>query len=76
MKYIKYTKRKYYETWHSRSCGCVIYVFKLPNKNIYHFSVICPDEFSYSSLEEQKLYNSFNETDRAVEDWLDKNLRK
>ena len=77
MVYKKLTKRRYYETWHQKLRGCDVYIFKLPSLRVekYHFNVDHHDgKLCYSSLDNNELYQSFDEVCNAADDWVRDNV--
>ncbi len=75
---FKKKKREVYETWYNRNekTKLVSYIYKTP-KNDYHFtisSVNSPIKKTYSSLEDDKVYNSFDEARHGVMDWWHENF--
>ena len=87
MRFNKIKTRKTYETWShwNRRTGIIVYIYKTP-KNIincndneyYHFAISCArskiSDINYSSLNNKKLYETFEKTKAAIMEWWHENL--
>jgi hypothetical protein len=85
MQFRKIEQNKVYETWEFRSKnGLVAYIFRMPedfkNNEYYHFKISGAKSkkymgFQYQSIDELRLYPSFEDTVKAIKEFWHKNFK-
>jgi len=73
MKFKKIKKRKYYTTWASayKIKGYKAYIFKMPESELYHFHICSEGDIVFASINENIIFQNFEECCKAVKKWID-----
>lgn len=85
MQFKKDKTRNVYEQWQykDKETGIVVYILRMPedyiNNEYFHFQISSAKsknfKGNYSSIDELRIFSTFEDTEKAVEKWWHENIR-